>query len=155
MSRYCTMALRVGITEALTTAACLRLLMLASGSEEEHKTVKQNVKKQKYGKWCWMRTLPPIWSSGQPILLSWLLIESISFTKCTRMVSFIHCHVRDKYNWLNVQSQDIVLQEKCSGNAFPNKMNKIGRNSHFLVWQSSCLCCQWPRGWLWCEPKPE
>lgn len=34
---------------------------------------------------------PPIWSSGQPILLSWLLTESISLTRGTKMVSLIHC----------------------------------------------------------------
>jgi len=34
--------------------------------------------------------LPPIWSSGQPILLSWLLTESVSLTRGTKMVSLIH-----------------------------------------------------------------
>jgi len=31
MSRYCTMALSVGMADAFTTAACFRLLILASG----------------------------------------------------------------------------------------------------------------------------
>lgn len=92
MSRYWTMEFIVGMDEAFITAACFRLLMLASGGRNNSSIVIAFIIIILFTTHIIsLNGLPPIWSSGQPILLSWLLTESISLTRGTKMVSLIHC----------------------------------------------------------------